>query len=161
MRIFFFFLWLKTWVWVNSRSWWWTGRPGVLQFMGSYRVGHDWETELNRTELNTTEIYSLHFLSEARRSQIKMLAKLVPFGRSKGESVPCLSPRCCWQDLMLVGLWVRHFLFTFVFTWWFPFHCVSASLLVRAPFFGCRAHFNLVWPHPNTTNCNCKDCVSK
>ena len=36
-----------TWVWVNSGSWWWTGRPGVLQFMGSQRVGHDWITELN------------------------------------------------------------------------------------------------------------------
>ena len=36
-----------TWVWVNSGSWWWTGRPGVLQFMGSQRVGHDWATELN------------------------------------------------------------------------------------------------------------------
>ena len=36
-----------TWVWVNSGSWWWTGRPGVLQFMGSKRVGHDWATELN------------------------------------------------------------------------------------------------------------------
>ena len=31
-----------TWVWVNSRSWWWTGRPDVLQFMGLQRVGHDW-----------------------------------------------------------------------------------------------------------------------
>ena len=31
-----------TWVWVNSRSWWWTGRPGVLQSMGSQRVRHDW-----------------------------------------------------------------------------------------------------------------------
>ena len=39
-----------TWVWVNSRSWWWTGRPGVLWFMGSQRVGHDWVTELNWTE---------------------------------------------------------------------------------------------------------------
>ena len=37
----------RTWVWVNSRSWWWTGRPGVLQFMGLQRVGHDWATELN------------------------------------------------------------------------------------------------------------------
>ena len=37
-------------VWVNSRSWWWTGRPGVLWFMGLQRVGHDWETELNWTE---------------------------------------------------------------------------------------------------------------
>ena len=44
------FLWLSniplltqwTWVWINSGSWWWTGRPGVLQSMGSLRVGHDW-----------------------------------------------------------------------------------------------------------------------
>ena len=39
-----------TWVWVNSGSWWWTGRPGVLWFMGSQRVGHDWATEMNWTE---------------------------------------------------------------------------------------------------------------
>ena len=36
-----------TWVWVDSGSWWWTGRPGMLRFMGSQRVGHDWATELN------------------------------------------------------------------------------------------------------------------
>ena len=40
----------STWVWVNSRISWWTRRPGVLQFMGSQRVGHDWATELNWTE---------------------------------------------------------------------------------------------------------------
>ena len=40
-----------TWVWVNSRSWWWTGRPGMLQFMGSQRVRHDWATELNRRKV--------------------------------------------------------------------------------------------------------------
>ena len=39
-----------TWVWVNSRSWWWTGRPDVLWFMGSQRVRHDWATKLNWTE---------------------------------------------------------------------------------------------------------------
>ena len=33
-------------VWVNSRCWWWTGRPGVLQSMGSQRIGHNWATEL-------------------------------------------------------------------------------------------------------------------
>ena len=38
-----------TWVWVDSRSWWWTGRPDVLRFMGSQRVRHDW---LNWTEMN-------------------------------------------------------------------------------------------------------------
>ena len=36
-----------TWVWVNSGNLWWIGRPGVLRFMGSQRVGHNWETELN------------------------------------------------------------------------------------------------------------------
>ena len=35
------------WVWVNSMSWWWTGRPGMLQFMGLQRDGHDWVTELS------------------------------------------------------------------------------------------------------------------
>ena len=39
-----------TWVWVNSRSWWWTGRPGVLKFMGSQRVRQDWATEQNWIE---------------------------------------------------------------------------------------------------------------
>ena len=39
-----------TWVWVDSRSWWWTGRPSVVRFMGSQRVRHDWVNELNWTE---------------------------------------------------------------------------------------------------------------
>ena len=37
----------RTWVWAGSRSWWWTGKPGVLQSMGSQRVRHHWATELN------------------------------------------------------------------------------------------------------------------
>ena len=41
-------------VWVNSRSWWWTGRPGVLRFMGSQRVWHDWAVDW--TELTWTEL---------------------------------------------------------------------------------------------------------
>ena len=51
-----------TWIWVNSRSWWWTGRPGMLQFMWSQRVGHYWATELNWTfsiSVNSTIIYSV------------------------------------------------------------------------------------------------------
>ena len=39
-----------TWVWMNSGCWWWTGRPGMLQFMGLQRVRHYWATELNWTE---------------------------------------------------------------------------------------------------------------
>ena len=49
-----------TWVWVNSGSWWWTGRPGVLRFMGSQRVGHDWATDL----IWYTDDSSLHLLSK-------------------------------------------------------------------------------------------------
>ena len=45
------------WVWVNSRSSWWTGRPGVLRFIGSQRVGHTWVTELNWTD---THLKSCH-----------------------------------------------------------------------------------------------------
>ena len=47
------------WIWVNAGSWWWTGRPGVLQFVGLQRVGHDW------SELNWT--ISKHGLSSHRR----------------------------------------------------------------------------------------------
>ena len=42
-----------TWVWVDSGNWWWTGRPGMLRFMGSQRVGHDWATELNWGRIGT------------------------------------------------------------------------------------------------------------
>ena len=47
-----------TWVWVSSRSWWWTGKPGVLQSMELQRVGHDWTTELKWTESNFTRTHS-------------------------------------------------------------------------------------------------------
>ena len=50
------------WVWVNSGSWWWTGRPGVLQFMGSQRVGHDWATELNWTIIITVVFWKFLFI---------------------------------------------------------------------------------------------------
>ena len=39
-----------TWVWASSGSWWWTGKPGVLQSMGLKRVGHSWATKLNWNE---------------------------------------------------------------------------------------------------------------
>ena len=48
-----------SWVWLNSGSWWWTRRPGVLQFMELQRVGHNWETALN---CHTYLIYPLFLL---------------------------------------------------------------------------------------------------
>ena len=57
-----------TWVWVNSGSWWWTGRPGVLRFMGLQRVGHNWATELNWSLFHPLTLwlhlsYSIYHLS--------------------------------------------------------------------------------------------------
>ena len=49
-----------TWVWLSSRSWWWTGKPGMLQSMGSQRVGYDWVTELHWTE-PISNPYMVHF----------------------------------------------------------------------------------------------------
>ena len=65
-----------TWVCVSSRSWWWTGKPGVLQSMGSQRVGHDWATELNWTE-------NLDCSAEDPGS-------IPGWGRSAGERIGCL-----------------------------------------------------------------------
>jgi len=59
-----------TWVWVNSGSWWWTGRPGVLQFMESERVGHDWATELNWTRCQHTWNYIKVWLNINQKSSI-------------------------------------------------------------------------------------------
>ena len=59
-----------TWVWVNSGSWWWTGRPDVLRFMGSQRVGHDWATELNWTEQLWCEGPGLVFQMESLHSNM-------------------------------------------------------------------------------------------
>ena len=54
-----------TWVWVNSGSWRWTGKPGVLQSMGSQRVRHDWATELNWHKSHSKLIY---FISSSKFS---------------------------------------------------------------------------------------------
>ena len=56
-----------TWIWVNSRSWWWKGKPVILPSFGSQRVGHDWATELNWALLHFEIAYlfwdcMLHYL---------------------------------------------------------------------------------------------------
>ena len=50
-----------TWIWVGSRSWWCTERPGVLQSMGSQRVRHDWATELNLSCTDEARVLALVF----------------------------------------------------------------------------------------------------
>ena len=48
----------RTWIWASSRSWWWTGKPGMLQSMGLQRVGHDWA--MNWTELQYIGVKKRH-----------------------------------------------------------------------------------------------------
>ena len=61
-----------TWVWVDSGSWWWTGRLGVLRFMGSQRVGHNWVTELNYLSMSGN---FLKCLSHESRKKSKWIFK--------------------------------------------------------------------------------------
>ena len=69
----------RTWVWVNSWSWWWTGKLGVLQSRGLQRVGHDWVTELKWIETHHFwflcfhlpccwfSVFYLHFIFKASK----------------------------------------------------------------------------------------------
>ena len=68
------------WVWVNSGNWWWTGRPGMLRFMGSQRVGHNWVTDL--TDWTDSQINK--YLLKTTRSVSKQ-SKHIEKGRSPGE----------------------------------------------------------------------------
>ena len=63
---------LTQWTWVSagSGSWWWTGRPGVLQSMGSQRVGHDWATELIRTEYSIVYMSHIFFIYSSVKGHV-------------------------------------------------------------------------------------------
>ena len=70
-----------TWVFLNSGNWWWTGRPGVLRFMGSQRVGHDWATELHWTEAFQSSVKVLqedsYFNNKDHTPGLKILEQVV------------------------------------------------------------------------------------
>ena len=57
--------------WVSSRTWWWTGKPGMLQSMESQRIGHDWATELKWTEVGKSPVLQKlrHWLKKLTRTQ--------------------------------------------------------------------------------------------
>ena len=92
-----------TWVWVNSGSWWWTGRPGVLRFMGSQRVGRDW-TELNSVghSFSSKEQTSFNFMAAvticcdfgAKRKSLSLFPHLLCHGVM--NQMPWSSFSECW-----------------------------------------------------------------
>ena len=74
-----------TWVWVNSGSWWRTGRPGMLRFMGSQRVGHNWATELN-WGVNFRILHKVILFSPLDYSK-KNKVEQIYFGHNKSETI--------------------------------------------------------------------------
>ena len=98
-------------VWVNSWSWWWTGRPGVLWFMELQRVGHDWVTELNWTEL------IIAFFPRSKRPLISWLqspsAVILEPKKIKSVTVSIVSPSVCHEmmglDAMILVSWMLGF----------------------------------------------------
>ena len=108
-----------TWVWVNSGSWWWTGKPGVLRFMGSQRVGHDWATELNWTDV--------YFHS----SQINLVIPSLTYWsfKSVSNSYLCLLTFCYWflteVSLHVVREHTLHSLIQFNLPWFFLWYVIQ------------------------------------
>ena len=92
-------IWWK-WVWVNSGSWWCTGRPGVLQFTGSQSVGHDWATELNWWDWKTWSYFiACRGLSQLFKS---------PLSSQWGALIP----------LLLSVIYMTEFIYISIFQYW-------------------------------------------
>ena len=81
-----------TWVSVNAGSWWWTGRPGVLWFMGSQRVGHDWATDLI-----WSDAYGNSPLLGTACNELKRTAYLDCFQRPAVEAEVRISINCKYK----------------------------------------------------------------
>ena len=107
-----------TWVWGNSESRWWTGRPGMLQSMGSQRVGDDWATELNWTEWYSVFRYFLQLKSEFGSKEFMIWATV--------SSQPCFlwlyraSPFFAAKNIIN--------LISILTIWWCP--CIEPSLVL-------------------------------
>ena len=98
------------WVWVNSGNWWWTGRPGMLQSMGSQRVGHDRATKLNWTEFDCRSL--LVYILMGKVPPANTNPKLYPpvyVGSSINISILCLCYIEVWRKytVTLVSLRTR------------------------------------------------------
>ena len=96
-----------TWVWVSSRSRWWTGKPGMLQSMGSQRVRHDWATELNLTDeaQGPLEVVYSSILDVVGSKQF--LSCLLSLSLFK-KSCPLLFPPVLITWPLMICLWKSH-----------------------------------------------------
>ena len=101
-----------TWVCVNSGRWWWTGRPGVLRFMGSQKVRHDSATELNWTELKWKQDYSPTF---SQKLNLEVRTVLAFVKSCQTESKLLLSNPSNIPRMWLLFSWLQMASTSFVF----------------------------------------------
>ena len=103
------------WVWVNSGSWWWTGRPGMLWSMGSQRVRHDWAPKLNWTCINVP-LVSLIFLKRSLVFPILLFSSFSLWREGGFLISPCYSVNSAfrWMYLSFSPLPFTSLLFSFI-----------------------------------------------
>ena len=90
------------WIWASSGSWWWTGKPGVLQSMGSQRVGHDWATELHWSW------FIMLLISTLQQSDSVIYINIlfhILFHYSLSHSIECSFSRVVTRGLSGCGVW--------------------------------------------------------
>ena len=99
-----------TWVWVKSESWWWTGRPGMLQFMGSQRVGHNWATELNWIQIESLSLKLVLW------HKAKLWIWIVP-RREKGSNLNLKfnTVQQHFQSRIKISTWILYDLYSFIY----------------------------------------------
>ena len=93
------------WVGVNSGSWWWTGRPGVLQSMGSQRVRHDWAAVLSWTEDGCTLGFPGGSDGKESACSAEEPGSIPGSGRSSGEGNSNPLQYCCLENSMDREAW--------------------------------------------------------
>ena len=117
-----------TWVWVYSGSWWWTGRPGVLRFMGSQRVGHDWVTDLiwlaNDSE-HFFHIWTCHLCIFFGKVSFQVFCPFLKF---------CCLLSYCWILRVLCVFWIT-ILYQMGLLQIFSFKSVVCLLILLIPSF--------------------------
>ena len=133
-------------VWVNSRSWWWTGRPGVLQSMGLQRVRHDWATELNNHQNpKSTGWHNRAYANDQRSHTVPTVTQsLTPVWH---QVTRLSSPRVSWgpkKPHLLGHMWRLR---RGGSSWWF-------SWRLKVSFFPLKA----LLTHPFTSQRLCAQC---
>ena len=99
----------RTWVWVNSGSWWWTGSPGMLQSLGMQRVGLNWVTELNWNSRENPSVAFSNLLCHKTGSRHHLSLHLISLHSKSSLSVSSTPEKAIWLHSRTGSLlqWLR------------------------------------------------------